>query len=138
MDRDVRIYTPENVSIRYEAANLGSRLIAIFIDNLIQISVYAILITTLVLTSLDSTEHVEKSEGINIVGLSILIICIFLVNTFYHIFFELVMKGQTPGKKVAKIRVTSVTGEPINFIKSFIRNLVRLVDILREHILSVL
>jgi hypothetical protein len=40
------------------------------------------------------------------------------------------MKGQTPGKKVAKIRVTSVTGEPINFIKSFIRNLVRLVDIL--------
>jgi len=130
VNREVRIYTPENVSLQYDVANLGSRLVAVFIDTAIQLAVILLLVITVVFVIpsilADFAARIEISPAI----IGVILIVVFLVDFFYNIFFELVMNGQTPGKKFARIKVTSVTGEPVNFIKSFIRNLVRLVDMM--------
>jgi hypothetical protein len=48
----------------------------------------------------------------------------------YYIFFEMTWNGQSPGKRLAKLRVICVDGRPVTLAESLIRNLVRLVDFL--------
>ena len=54
----------------------------------------------------------------------------FLIFWGYYIFFEYVWNGQTPGKRLVKIRVLRMDGNPAGFIEVVIRNLVRIVDFL--------
>ena len=46
----------------------------------------------------------------------------------YFALFEAIWIGQTPGKRVARIRVIKETGRPINAVESIARNMLRLVD----------
>jgi uncharacterized RDD family membrane protein YckC len=128
--RDVNITTPENVTIRFEAAGIGSRLVALFLDSLIQFGITTVLVIAIILFSIDSFSENGPTIFYNPAVIAFYIIGAFLVYTFYYIFFEMIMKGQTPGKKAAKIRVVSKTGEPINFVMSMVRNLLRLIDML--------
>ena len=42
----------------------------------------------------------------------------------------MIWNGQTPGKRVAGIRVLTTRGEPVTLVHALVRNLMRLVDIL--------
>ncbi len=53
-----------------------------------------------------------------------------LVLDGYFIFFELVMRGQTPGKKAMKVRVLRDDGTPVTAKEVAVRNLLRIVDFL--------
>ena len=46
----------------------------------------------------------------------------------YFIIFELVMQGQTPGKRVMGIRVINDNGAPAGYLQIVLRNLFKLVD----------
>ena len=48
----------------------------------------------------------------------------------YFILFELLMHGQTPGKKAMKIRVMRDDGTPVTANEVLVRNILRLVDFL--------
>ena len=48
----------------------------------------------------------------------------------YFTLFEAFWNGQTPGKKLFKIRVIQDSGRQITFFESLIRNLIRIVDLL--------
>ena len=48
----------------------------------------------------------------------------------YFTLFEAFWNGQTPGKKLFKIRVIQDSGRQITFFESMIRNLIRIVDLL--------
>jgi uncharacterized RDD family membrane protein YckC len=52
-------------------------------------------------------------------------LCVFLL---YHPFVELVMTGQTPGKRIAGVRVVTRTGQAPSIPAILIRNAFRLVD----------
>ena len=52
------------------------------------------------------------------------------LNTGYFIVFEWLMRGQTPGKKMLKIRVIRDDGTPVTVREVLVRNVVRLVDAL--------
>ena len=41
----------------------------------------------------------------------------------YFIFFELVMRGQTPGKRSMKVRVLRDDGTPVTINEVFVRNI---------------
>ncbi len=58
------------------------------------------------------------------------ILLVFLIFWGYHIFFETLWNGQTPGKRVAGIRVLKDGGYPISFLDSVVRNLLRPIDFL--------
>ena len=52
----------------------------------------------------------------------------FLMYWGYFAIFEIVWKGQTPGKRRAKIRVIHMSGRPLNAFESIARNFMRVVD----------
>jgi hypothetical protein len=53
-----------------------------------------------------------------------------LVSGGYFIFFELLMRGQTPGKKAMRIRVIRDDGTPVTASDVLVRNILRVVDFL--------
>ncbi len=133
LKKNSNISTHENVTIEYETANLGSRFLANLLDNTIFYATLAIIVIILIVANVISSD-VVKSDTIDIeednlfLSVSIVILIYFLFRNFYNVLFDMIMKGQTPGKKAVGIRVVSITGEPINFTASFIRNLMRAVD----------
>ncbi len=59
---------------------------------------------------------------------SLVILVWFVTYYGYFALFEAIWIGQTPGKRVARIRVIKETGRPINAVESIARNMLRLVD----------
>ena len=51
-----------------------------------------------------------------------------LIYLFYHPVVELVMGGQTPGKRIAGVRVVTRNGQPPSVAAILIRNVFRLID----------
>jgi uncharacterized RDD family membrane protein YckC len=52
----------------------------------------------------------------------------FVLNWFFHVFWELFFRGQSLGKKIMGIRVVRSDGFPVDPGSSLIRNLLRFVD----------
>ncbi|MBZ0186161.1 MAG: RDD family protein [Candidatus Obscuribacterales bacterium] len=52
----------------------------------------------------------------------------FAITFCYHIVFEGIWQGQTPGKRVTQIRVIETNGQPVGWSAVFIRNIVRVLD----------
>ncbi len=59
---------------------------------------------------------------------ALVILFIFSVYWGYFAFFEIIWKGQTPGKRLTGIRVIKDSGRPINVYEAIGRNLMRAVD----------
>jgi uncharacterized RDD family membrane protein YckC len=126
---EVRIETPEQIDLALEPAGLGSRFVALFLDLLIQVGVLVVLVILgaflLALIGFQATEGWVQG-----VLLALLLAAVFLFQFGYDIYFEVRHNGQTPGKRVAGIRVMREGGGPIDFRSSCIRNLLRPVDLL--------
>lgn len=125
MRRMHEIITPENVIIKYELAGLGSRFAAMVLDTLIQGVLVLVVAITISLLGVDA-----ETTDFRSVFIALGIIALFIIVSGYFIFFELIMEGQTPGKKAAGIKVMKYTGEPVTLIDSFLRNILRTADML--------
>src|SRR5262245_27670718 len=110
IDDSYDLRTPEQVELAYDLAGLGSRGLARLLDTLIQ----AVLILAAGLAfGLGSVMLAAASERwlkldttlIAIIGISLLVLLMFVTIFGYDIFFELAWNGQTPGKRAAGIRV---------------------------------
>jgi uncharacterized RDD family membrane protein YckC len=118
-----RITTAQNVTIRLTIANMGDRILACIIDMLI-LGGYIFLVGYL----FDKIEGHLPLFSMSNTGFWIY----FLLNMpvyFYSLLFEYFMNGQTPGKKIRKIRVVRMDGESLTLGNCIIRWLFRLVDI---------
>ncbi len=60
--------------------------------------------------------------------LAILIIVVFLIFAGYFVFFEWIWNGQTPGKRLLKLRVIREDWRPITLWEAMARNLLRIFD----------
>ncbi len=121
------IETPELVALEFPLAGIGSRFIAIVIDSLLQAAVVLAMIfgAMLFLPSLQKFEAASAKWFIAIV-----ILVPFLLQWGYFALFEAFWNGQTPGKRVANIRVIQQTGRAVTLFESVARNLVRIIDFL--------
>lgn len=63
-------------------------------------------------------------------GMGLLLIVVFLGEWFYPVVFEVLNKGQTPGKMALSIAVVAQDGTPVTLTDSFLRNLLRFADFL--------
>jgi uncharacterized RDD family membrane protein YckC len=118
--------TPENIEVEYEPAGLGSRFCAMLIDTLL---LGAILLAMWLLLLLLFPAAVPGGATKWLAAV-VLAVAIALVSGGYFILFELLMRGQTPGKKAMKIRVIRDDGTPVTANEVLIRNILRLVDFL--------
>lgn len=126
------IDTPEQVAIRFPVAGIGSRFLAIFADTVFQIVAYIVLILVfvLIISSAPKAAGGDLSHTGEKWLVAILILIHFLMYWGYFTLFETFWNGQTPGKKIFKIRVIQQSGRQITFFEAMTRNLIRIIDLL--------
>lgn len=106
-------------------AGIGSRFIALLIDTLI----WAAGLAFLSLVAWAFRPAVEAFSNLSYqwtVALGTLVL--FLLNWGYFTLFEAFWNGQTPGKRVARIRVIEQSGRAIGIFESMARNFIRYID----------
>lgn len=119
------IETPEQTSLEFAVAGIGSRFLALALDTLIQILVgFVALFGGIFVIGLISAAMPKAG----IWGAAILILFFFLLYFGYFALFEIIWNGQTPGKRKAGIRVIKDSGRPLTPAESIGRNLMRIVD----------
>src|SRR5215510_4337685 len=124
LDDELLIETPERVELYYILANVGNRFLAAAIDHLIQVLMFLALI---IIWGWFSEWKFARSVGAWFAAL--LIFAVFLIYWGYFVLFETFWNGQTPGKRIMKLRVVREDGRPIRFFEAFVRNLLRILDI---------
>ncbi len=130
------IDTPELVSLEFSVAGLGSRAIACLTDYAIQAAVlllalFGLLIVAAVLPQGAGASVSNKStHDAKVWTAAVLLILIFLFQWGYFGLFEAFWNGQTPGKRLLKLRVIQQSGRQVNLFQSLSRNLLRFVDAL--------
>lgn len=123
------IETPERVPLQFALASIGNRFLACAVDHSIQFLVIILLVWALIAaTSYNALSQLSNDLPRWVVA--ILIIAFFLVIAGYFVFFEWLWHGQTPGKRLLKLRVIREDGRPINFWEAAARNLLRIFDMM--------
>jgi uncharacterized RDD family membrane protein YckC len=128
----IKHQTPESVELEFNLAGIGSRAWALIID-------YHILGLSLTLLFLAfsysyyqlSEFFIQRFGNANKLGLwlfAIGFLITFFIYTGYFVFFETLWQGQTPGKRIAKIRVIRDDGRPVGLQHAILRSLLRPVD----------
>jgi uncharacterized RDD family membrane protein YckC len=110
---NIDIHTTQNVTIEQPVASVGERISATAIDALLM---FTYLFAVGIIGSITKTS-------------AVLIILMILI-VFYHLVSELMMHGQSIGKKLLKIKVVKIDGTQPSFISYLIRWIFRLVDVL--------
>jgi uncharacterized RDD family membrane protein YckC len=119
------IDTPEQIALEFQLAGAGSRFIAIAIDMLIQMAFFTVFVL------IAGGAGWLASSGLRSLAtwiLAVLVIATFIISYGYFAVFEALWAGQTPGKRVAGIRVIALSGQPITAFDALVRNLLRIVD----------
>jgi uncharacterized RDD family membrane protein YckC len=127
------IQTPEYVGFQYILAGLGSRAAAFLLDTavraLIVISLFAaVMLLSRWLPALDPTGLLAGASKTWIMALGVTAYGV--VDLGYFLLFEALWSGQTPGKRNQGLRVIKNNGQPIGWLDSAIRNILRAVDLL--------
>ena len=127
--------TPERVPLAFALASIGNRFLAVAIDHFIQ---YLTIFTTAwAFISLAGAGKWLKPADETTVDffsempkwtLAVLIIVVFLIFAGYFILFEWLWNGQTPGKRLLKLRVIREDGRPVTLWEAVARNLLRIFD----------
>lgn len=63
-------------------------------------------------------------------GRGLWLILVFAMEWFYPVFFEVLMDGRTPGKRIVGLRVLCQDGTPVGWSRSMVRSLVMFADFL--------
>ena len=103
----IRVHTAQNVTLEYEIASLGDRLVAVIIDYVI-LSAWVILCALLILVPIFSGSQPSKSTlGPWAIVLAVLA---YVPLVFYSLVCEIFFNGQTLGKKARNIKVMRLDG----------------------------
>ncbi|HTC95194.1 MAG TPA: RDD family protein [Terriglobales bacterium] len=119
------IDTPEQIPLEFSLAGVGSRALALMLDMLIMLLIGIVVgvIGALVIGGLSS----YLPWASNWAG-AIMLIFIFLLQWGYFAISEILMKGQTFGKRQLDLRVIKDSGAPITAYEAIGRNLLRVID----------
>jgi uncharacterized RDD family membrane protein YckC len=121
------VTTPERVALALPVAGLGHRTLAYLIDFLCLVFFWAAAFFAVSLVISDMEEAFQSLSGLS---KTLLIVGGFATQWLYWTLAEVFFRGQTPGKRLVRIRVTRADGSPVGVLESAIRNLLRWVDFL--------
>src|SRR6185295_15760059 len=123
------IETPERVELEFALASIGNRFLAVAIDHFIQyLSIFLVAWFFLSIAGTPTQSAGELFSEMPKWTIAILIIVLFLIFAGYFIFFEWLWNGQTPGKRLLKLRVIRDDGRPLTLWEAIARNLLRIGD----------
>jgi uncharacterized RDD family membrane protein YckC len=119
------IQTPEQTTLEYPLAGIGSRFLALALDTLLQLASFlALFLAGVVWVRLGGTFW----RPATVWGQAVAVLIAFAIYYGYFAAFESLWNGQTPGKRWMGLRVIQDSGRPLNPFQAIARNMVRLVD----------
>ena len=118
LDTRYRVEIPGGIHLEAQVVGPIPRSFAFLIDKVIQ----AIAISAMSIAAIPL--------GMGGIGGGFFLIFLFAVEWLYPVLFEMLMRGQTPGKKVLGIAVVNDDLSPVTLGTSLVRNLLRTVDFL--------
>ncbi|MEL6438239.1 MAG: RDD family protein [Cyanobacteria bacterium J06621_8] len=118
----INLQTPESVELEFTLAGIGNRSLALIIDYII---VWFTILLVLILAVFLNFQLDSLSQWI----WAIQSLIVFAINVGYFVILETLWKGQTPGKKCAKIKVIRDNGKPARLPQTILRALLRPIDI---------
>jgi uncharacterized RDD family membrane protein YckC len=120
--KTLQIKTAQNVNIKFTVATVFQRLFAFSIDNLIK---FAYLYFANKIVSFSSLDASLNGDGWTIKAVEVL----FLIPiTFYSLYSEILMDGQTIGKRLLKLKVINIDGYKPSITDYMMRWFLRVVD----------
>ena len=111
----ITIITPANIEVEYRLAGAGSRLAAFLIDFALQILAIVLIVWITMRVTIDPSGAV----------LGFIMVATFVIHFGYFIVCELVMNGQSLGKRLFGLRVIRDNGQPVEFTQVLVRGLIR-------------
>lgn len=114
--------TPEGVSLDTVLAGLGSRFAAFVLDFLLQVAFFGLVVIMAVVVL-----H-NGGETSALIATGVLSLVFLLDFIGYFIICEMLWSGRSVGKRAAGTRVVRVSGAPVGFWSSLLRNITRLID----------
>jgi uncharacterized RDD family membrane protein YckC len=125
------VETPENLELRLPLAGFGPRFLAAFVDYMIEAVAIMILVVIGIVISFSAFSGAGADPTDSAMLFLVLAIAVYIGATLgYFVLFEWLWNGQTPGKRIAGIRVVRRGGLPLSFREVLLRNLFRLLDML--------
>ena len=122
---ELQINTTQNVNINFTAASVGERILAYGIDWIIKIA-YIIVVYQLVFNLLKINELIADMDNWS---KGAIYVTFYLPVILYTLIFETLLDGQTPGKRILKIKVVKIDGYQASLADFLIRWFFRIVDL---------
>ena len=122
---ELQINTTQNVNINFIAASVGERILAWGIDWLFKIA-YIIVTYQIMFKLLKFDEMVEGMDNWSQIAVFLMF---YLPVIFYSLLFETLLDGQTPGKRIIKIKVVKIDGYQASLADFVMRWIFRIVDL---------
>lgn len=125
------LQTPESVELEFTLAGIGNRTLALLIDYVVLlVSLFLFWVFYLIFTpQLESIlENFVAVDDLGIWLFAIASLISFFVYVGYFVIFESLWQGQTPGKRITKIRVIQDNGRRAGLGQATMRSLLRPVD----------
>lgn len=122
--KQTKSQTPESVELAFTLAGVGNRTVALVVDYLLWsiVLIVSLIVFAFLYNSLSGLPGVKNW----LIALQILLF--FVIYVGYFVFFETLWRGQTPGKRYAKIRVIREDGRNAGLPQAILRSLLRVVD----------
>lgn len=115
MDLTLDIRTAQNVLVAYEPASLGERILATVLDGVVVIVYLFVCVQVL-------------GEWLDVTGIAPFVL-VMLPVLLYHLLWEVLWDGQTPGKRAVGVRVARVDGAQPTLGQYVVRWLLRVADV---------
>jgi len=128
-DDKLTIETPEQTSLEFPLAGVGSRCLALILDTLIQgLAAIVIIIALAVFSGAVSAVAERVQSAVGMWFTAIMVLFWFVIYYGYFAIFESLWNGQTPGKRIAHLRVIQESGRPVQVWQAVARNVMRFID----------
>ena len=115
------ILTPEGIELPVELAEPGERLVAFTLDLFIWLCATIVLYFSIVALLLAGVA--------GSIAITLILFIAFIVRNLYFIYFEILWRGATPGKRICGLRVIDRRGGPTESGAIVARNLTREVEV---------
>lgn len=117
--------TPERALLSLDVAGLGGRALAYLADLAL---VFLFWVTALLLYSFGG-DLLRRVQELSAAAQVVAVAAFFLTGWTYDVLWETLWRGQTPGKRLAGVRVVRTDGAPVGFVESVVRNVLRAVEL---------